>query len=89
MCPRHGGSDDTEEGREFGRIGDVGILDVETTGLGIREEALDAPAMPIEVQYTPGVIHEMLRATFHGLCCGRRVFIRGEEKSEHREDPSR
>ncbi len=35
----------------------MGILDVEAAGLGIREEAFDAPATPIEMQGTPGVLH--------------------------------
>ena len=36
-------------------MGDVGILDIEATGLGIGEQALDSPSAPIEIEASSGV----------------------------------
>ena len=45
--PCHGEGDDNEQGGEFVGMGDVGILDIEATGPGIGEQALDSPSAPI------------------------------------------
>ena len=42
--PCHGEGDDNEQGDEFVGMGDVGILDIEATGPGIGEQALDTPS---------------------------------------------
>ena len=51
----HGEGDDNEQGGEFVGMGDVGILNIEATGLGIGEQALDSPSAPIEIEAMSGV----------------------------------
>ncbi len=55
--PCHGEGNDGEEGCEFGRIGDVGVLDVEAAGPGVGEETPDAPSATIEIERTPGAVN--------------------------------
>src|SRR3954463_3468258 len=42
--------DDDDEGCELVGIGNVGVLDIEAAGLGVAEEALDAPPLSVVVE---------------------------------------
>ena len=53
--PCDGERDDDEQGRELVGIGDVGVFDVEATGLCIREHAFDPPSPAVEVEAAPAV----------------------------------
>jgi hypothetical protein len=50
MGPTDGEGNDDEQVGEFVRVGDMGVLDIEATGLCIGEQAFDPPALAIEVQ---------------------------------------
>src|SRR4051812_49561176 len=65
-CCQH---DDDDEGCELVGIGDVGVLDIEAAGLGVAEEALDAPPLSVvaerqdpRLQY-PGHPHQDRKST--------------------------
>lgn len=58
--PCYGEHDDDDEACKLFGIGDVGVLDIETTGLGVTEQALDAPPPSV-------VVERLLRV---GAVCG-------------------
>jgi hypothetical protein len=50
MGPRDGECDDDEQGGDLVRVGNMGVLDIEATGLCVGEQAFDPPPLAIEVQ---------------------------------------
>ena len=57
ICPGDGQGDNDQQGREFVRMCDVGVLDIQSMPFCIGEQALDAPAFALEVEGAGTVIH--------------------------------
>ena len=54
--PCDGECDDDQQGGELAGIRDVGVLDVQATGLGVRKQTFDPPSLAVEIEAAPAVI---------------------------------
>jgi hypothetical protein len=52
--PGEGDGDDGHQEGELARAGEAGVLDVEATGLGVSEHALDGPPAAVGGERAPG-----------------------------------